>query len=93
MQGGKWQVKDGNKTTNLDPKVEIDKAFKENVKANIEQQFSRYNRNSDQLKLNNFNKWYEKQSKYELQILQAQELLRSINDINLTGELRVLRDA
>jgi hypothetical protein len=93
MQGGKWQVKDGNKTTNIDPKVEIDKALKENVKANVEQQFSRYNRNPDQLKLNNFNKWYEQQSKYELQILQAQELLRSIDDKMLTGELRVLRDA
>jgi hypothetical protein len=68
------------------------------VKKRIEQSHNNYKKYSspDQAKLQNHTKRVEKQDKFELQILQAQELLISISKSNpelISDSMKVLRDA
>lgn len=64
------------------------------TKAKIDNQFNNYKNPPAQKRIDNLYKQYEKQDKFELQVLQAQDLLRSQWDAKyISDAMKTLRDA
>ena len=64
-----------------------------NAKNNIESQFNNFDKSPSQKKLDSFNKWYEKQNSFELEVLQAQELMRWVDQKLLSQAMITLMNA
>jgi hypothetical protein len=66
------------------------------AKQQIENQFNNFKKTPEQLELANQNKWVEKQWRYELEVLQAKELLSAIQKSNpevITPAMKKIMDA